>query len=325
VGFEGINTMQKLTGLIAAPFTAFDKNGELNLPTIKQQAELLISNGVNGALVGGTTGECGSLTLDERKVILEQWCETTHSLPNFSIVAHVGHSCLKDSQLLAEHAEKNGAFAIAALPPYYFKPKSAEILVAHCREIAAAAPSLPFYYYHIPSISGVTIPVINFLRAMGDTIPNFAGVKYTFEDMFDFGLCLEFENRRYDILCGRDESLLPGLSLGAVGAVGSTYNYIAPVYHEIIKAFEDGDLYAAQLAQQKSREIIEVMVKFGGIPAAKMILRMIGVDCGQVRLPLEAVPDQKYKVFQTALKEVGFFEVCSRPAHEKSVSQIAET
>jgi N-acetylneuraminate lyase len=304
--------MKKLKGLITAPFTAFDRSGELNLPVVSQQRDLLVANKISGALVGGTTGECGSLTLEERMTLTAQWCEVTRSLEDFTIIAHVGDSCLKDSQTLASHAQSVGATAIAALPPYYFKPATVEILVAHCREIATAAPNLSFYYYHIPSISGVSFPVIKFLRAMGNQIPNFAGVKYTYEDMSDFGMCLEFENRRYDILCGRDESLLAGLALGAIGAVGSTYNYMAPVYNEMIAAFNDGNLGMAQAAQERSRQIIDVMVRFGGIPAAKSIMKMIGIDCGDVRLPLAAISNEKYEAFQTALEEAGFFQFCSR-------------
>ncbi|HEY8561624.1 MAG TPA: dihydrodipicolinate synthase family protein [Pyrinomonadaceae bacterium] len=314
--------MQKLKGLIAAPFTAFDADGELNLPAIDKQIELLTGNQISGALVNGTTGECGSLTLDERMTVAERWCAAARAFDDFAVVAHVGHSCLKDSRTLAAHAQKVGATAVAALPPYYFKPASAEILVEHCRLIAEAAPGLPFYYYHIPSISGVAIPVINILRALGDKIPNFAGVKFTYEDLYDFGLCLEFENRRYDILCGRDESLLPGLALGATGAVGSTYNYIAPVYRELIEAFAANDLAAAQAAQEKSRQIISVMVNFGGIPAAKTIMRMIGIDCGQVRLPLAAVSDAKFAEFEKALAAVGFFDVCSRSTNASAPNAV---
>lgn len=317
--------MQKINGLVAAPFTAFDKNGELNLSVIEQYAEFLVANGVSGALVGGTTGECGSLTFEERLKVTERWCEVTRGLENFPIFAHVGHSCLKESQMLAAQAEKVGASAIAALAPYYFKPNSVETLIAHCAEIAAAAPSLPFYYYHLPSITGVFIPVIEFLRAMGDRIPNFGGVKFTYEDMNDFGLCLEFEDRRYDILCGRDESLLAGLALGSIGAVGSTYNYMTPIYLEIIKAFQSGDMLTAQKAQEKVRQVIDIKLKFGGINAGKSIMRMVGVDCGNVRLPLPEMTEEKYAAFQKALDEIGFFDFSSKSSNNKVVSQVSES
>jgi N-acetylneuraminate lyase len=312
--------MKKLEGLISAPFTAFRADGELNLPVVDQQLDLLVANGISAALVGGTTGESGSLTLEERMTLTARWCEATRCSEDFPIIAHVGDSCLKNSQALASHAQSVGAWAVAALAPYYFKPASVEILVAHCREIAAAAPDLPFYYYHLPGITGVSFPVIQFLRAMGDQIPNFAGVKYTYEDMSDFGLCLEFENRRYDIMCGRDESLLAGLALGAAGAVGSTYNYMAPVYLEMIAAFNRGDLATAQASQEQARQIIEVMVRFGGIPAAKSIMKMIGIDCGDVRLPLTAVTNETYEAFHTALEGAGFFQFCSRLPNSAATS-----
>lgn len=315
--------MQKLSGLIAAPFTAFDANGELNLPIIEKQAEFLVRNGVNGVLVGGTTGECGSLTIEERLTITERWCEVTKGIENFPVIAHVGHSCLKESQILAEQAEKVGASAVAALAPYYFKPDSVEVLVEHCREIASSAPNLPFYYYHMPSMTGVAIPVIEFLRAVGDKIPNFAGVKFTYEDMFDFGMSLEFDNRKYDILCGRDESLLAGLALGAVGAVGSTYNYMNPIYLEVVKQYEKGNMLAAQIAQEKVRQVIDLLPKFGGLTAGKAMMKMVGVDCGDVRLPLSKISNRKYEEFQNELEKVGFFDFCSR-SNSKSISQIAE-
>jgi N-acetylneuraminate lyase len=311
--------MQKLTGIIAAPFTAFDASGELNLDSIDSQIASLINNKVSGALVGGTTGECGSLTLEERLTLTKIWCEKTAHLTNFPIIAHVGHSCIKDSQKLAEQAQAAGAVAVAALPPYYFKPSSAQIIVEVCREIAAAAPKLPFYYYHIPSITNVNVPVIEILKSLDDSIPNFAGIKFTYEDMYDFGLCLEYENRRFDVLCGRDESLLAGLALGAVGAVGSTYNYMAPVYLKLIAAFERGDLAAAQVAQQKSRYVIDLMIRFGGMSAAKMIMQMIGIDCGQVRLPLGYISKQKYDDLKIELESVGFFNFCSRSVYTETV------
>lgn len=312
--------MQKTNGLIAAPFTPFGQDGELNLAVIEQYADFLVANGVSGALVGGTTGECGSLTFEERLKVTERWCEVTRGLENFPVFAHVGHSCLKESQMLAAQAEKVGASAVAALAPYYFKPNSVETLIAHCAGIAAAAPSLPFYYYHLPSITGVFTPVISILKALGDRIPNFGGVKFTYEDMNDFGMCFEFEDRHYDILCGRDEALLAGLALGAVGAVGSTYNYMSPIFLKMIKAFESGDMLTAQKAQEKVRQVIDVKLQFGGINAGKSIMRMVGVDCGNVRLPLPEMTDEKYEGFQKALDEIGFFEFCSRSTHNTLIA-----
>src|SRR4028118_969803 len=110
--------MQKLTGLIAAPFTPFKTDGELNLSVVEQQFELFLASDISGALVGGTTGECGSLTTDERMKLTERWCEVVGGNSEFPIIVHVGPRCLKDSQALAAHAERHRAAAVAALPPY---------------------------------------------------------------------------------------------------------------------------------------------------------------------------------------------------------------
>src|SRR3954469_8189210 len=120
------------------------------------------------------------------------------------------------------------------MAPFFFRPGTVQELVDFMAQVAAAAPALPFYYYHIPSMTGVHIPAAEFLRAAADRIPNLAGVKFTFENLMDYAECVRFSGGRFDVLFGRDEMLLAGLSLGAHGAIGSTYNFAAPVYHRII-------------------------------------------------------------------------------------------
>src|SRR5690349_10028693 len=142
---------KRLTGLIAAPFTAFHADGKLNLGMIKQQAELLRQNKVAGAFVCGTTGEGVSLSLPERQQIAEKWREWVG--PELAVIVHVGHTCQEDACQLASHAQQMGAAAIAAVAPYFFQAASPNDLVDFFAPIAGAAPDLPFYYYHIPSMS----------------------------------------------------------------------------------------------------------------------------------------------------------------------------
>ena len=91
--------------------------------------------------------------------------------------------------------------------------------------------------------------MLNLLQEVDGTIPNFAGIKYTHEDFMDFLSCLRFQNGKYDMLWGRDENMLAALSLGSKGAVGSTYNYAAPLYSEMAEAFDRNDLEKAQALQ----------------------------------------------------------------------------
>jgi N-acetylneuraminate lyase len=115
------------------------------------------------------------------------------------------------------------------------------------------------------------------------------------------------------VLFGRDEILLAGLALGAQGAVGSTYNYAAPVYQRLIAAFRRGDLAAAQAAQEQANAMIAVLIRYGGSPAAgKGFMRAAGLDCGTVRLPLRPLTDEQAEALRAEAVAVGFPEFASR-------------
>ncbi len=299
-----------LTGLIAAPFTPFDDDGELVLATIPKQAALLAHNGVTGAFVCGTTGEGYSLTVAERKQVVAAWRAATP--PGLKLVVHVGHLSIADSCELARHAQDVGADAIATIAPNFFKPAGAAELVAWCRHVAAAAPTLPFYYYHMPAMTGVTIPVAEFLRKTEGLIPTLAGVKFTHEDLMDYGQASQVADGRYAMLFGRDEILLAGLSLGAAGAVGSTYNFAAPLFRRLMDAFDAGDLATARIEQARARNFITIIHQHGGLAAAKFVMKIIGVDCGPVRLPLRRLTAEQEISLRNALEGVGFFDYCCK-------------
>jgi N-acetylneuraminate lyase len=299
-----------LTGLVAAPHTPFRADGALDLDTIPRIAALLAHNGVSGAFICGTTGEGSSLSVAERKEVATAW---RRSAPKgLKLAVHVGHLCLAESCALAAHAQEIGADAVATIAPSFFKPAGEAELVEWCRRIAAAAPSLPFYYYHMPAMTGVNIPAADFLQRARDVIPNLAGVKFTHEDLMDYGNAGEVDGGRYGMLFGRDEILLAGLSLGAVGAVGSTYNYAAPLYLRLIAAFERGDLAAARRAQTQAREFISVVGRYGGLAAGKLAMKLVGVDCGPVRLPLRHPSSEQERSLRQGLERIGFFDYCSR-------------
>src|SRR3712207_7963497 len=80
-----------------------------------------------------------------------------------------------------------------------------EELVKYCEQIAAGAPSLPFYYYHIPAFNGAFLPMTELLKAVDGRIPNFAGIKYTFESLYEYNQCRLYKNGKYDMLHGRSE------------------------------------------------------------------------------------------------------------------------
>lgn len=293
-----------LTGLVAAPFTPFHPDGSLDTSPVGRQAANLIADGVTGAFVCGTTGEGPSMSTAERMRVAEAWVPAARE--RLRVIVHVGHASVAEAMVLAAHAQGIGAAGIACMAPYFFKPGSVEDLVAFCAPVAAAAPDLPFYYYHIPSLTGANLPMVTFLAAAGRVIPSLAGIKYTHEDMLDFSACLRFDGGRYDILFGRDEMLLAGLALGAKGAIGSTYNYMSPIYHRVIEAFARGDTAAARAEQARATDIIAVMLRHGGLPAGKAMMAIAGIDCGPVRPPLHDLGDARRESLRRDLEPLGF-------------------
>ena len=305
--------MQKIKGIIAAAYTPMDDGAELKLDVIQAYADFLKTNGVAGVFLCGTTGESASLSVAERMKVTEAWAAL--SPDNFSIIVQVGHNSLKESKLLAKHAREAGADAISVIAPSFFKPTKITDLIAYCSEIALEASDKPFYFYHIPSMTGVNFDMLGFMENVGDKIPNFTGIKFTHENLMDYGLCVGYKERKYDMLFGRDEILLSALSLGAQGAVGSTYNLIAPLYNKIIESFKAGEMNQAQLFQIKAMEFVRVLIRYGGgVVAGKAIMKLIGMDCGPARLPLGSVNDTSG--LQEDLKQLGFFGYCSKVREE---------
>jgi N-acetylneuraminate lyase len=299
----------RIHGLVAAPYTPFNEDGSLHLDLIPRYAAHLAENGVAGAFVCGTTGEGPSLTVAERKQIAERWVKSVPS--SVRVIVHTGHNSLSDACELAQHAQEIGAAATSLTSPSFFKPANIRDLVHTCALVANAAPELPFYYYHIPSMTGVSLPVPDFLHSAKDHIPNLAGVKFTHESLMEYANAVRVDAGRFDVLFGRDEMLLGSLTVGAKGAVGSTYNYLAPIFNRLLEAYRNLDLAAAEAEQNKANDIIGVMIKHGGLPAGKAIMKLLGLDCGPVRLPLRTLNEVQCNALRDDLEKAGFSPVTS--------------
>ena len=298
---------EHVEGLIAAPYTPFGPDGEVDLDRIDAYAALLARGRLAGAFVCGTTGEGLSLSQAERMAVAERWVRAAPD--GLKIIVHVGHNSLAVSRALAGHARDIGAWAVAALSPFFFKPATGAQLAACLGEISAAAPEMPLYYYHIPSMTGVNVRVVDLLEAAADTVPALVGVKYTFEDLMDYALCLRARGGRFDMLFGRDEILLAGLALGARGGVGSTYNYAPRLYTDLMAAFARGDLAAARDLQHVSASIVRVLVAHGGgVRCGKTIMKLIGLDCGPCRAPIVPVGDDEAEAIRAELDAAGWPE-----------------
>ncbi|MBI5381912.1 MAG: dihydrodipicolinate synthase family protein [Opitutae bacterium] len=303
----------RFRGLVAAPFTPFKSDKSINLDVIPAYARLLRDNGVTAAFVCGTTGEGLSLTMQERKDVAEAWMKVADD--KLSVIVHVGNNCISEAQELTRHAAKIGAAAVGAFAPCFFKPRDNDELVNWCAAIAGAAPEIPFYYYNIPSMTGVNFKVAPFLAKAAGRIPSLAGVKYTYEDLEDFEECVKFEGGRYDLLFGRDELLMEGCGRGALGAVGSTYNYAAPLYVKIMEHLKAGKTQEARTLQDKAIKMISICASVGVThqSATKSMMAWHGVDCGPMRLPVSTITPTQSAELRRKLMEIDYFGTACRP------------
>jgi len=296
----------QLSGIIAAPHTPFRGDGAVNLGVIEQQAEHLTRHGVETVFVCGTTGESHSLTIEERRAVTGRWLEVARGTP-LRVIVHAGSNSLAEARTLAAHAQQAGAFAIAAMAPSYFKPRSVAALVDCCADVAAAAPDLPFFYYDIPTFTGVSLPMAEFLARAQESIPNLAGMKFTNADLMMFQQCLRVHGD-LSVAWGFDECLLAALALGTRAAVGSTYNFAAPLYHRLWTAFARGDLAQAREEQFRSVQLIALLASRGFFGATKAVMQMLGIDVGPARLPNATLDAAQQLMLRADLERLGFFD-----------------
>nr|XP_019936977.1 PREDICTED: N-acetylneuraminate lyase [Paralichthys olivaceus]XP_019936978.1 PREDICTED: N-acetylneuraminate lyase [Paralichthys olivaceus]XP_019936980.1 PREDICTED: N-acetylneuraminate lyase [Paralichthys olivaceus] len=283
---------KKLTGLVAATFTPFTAQDEINLSEIGPYIDYLKEKqGVNSLFVNGTTGESMSLSVAERKILAEEWCLKAKGKID-QVIVHVGCMSLKDSQELARHAAQIGADGIAVISPSFYKPSTADALRTFLHEVASVAPTMPFYYYHIPAVTGVDVLGRDVLEGIEEVIPSFSGVKFSGSDLMDFGQCVSYSQPHWSCLYGLDEQLLAALAMGAHGAVGSTYNYMGCHINKLIAAFEKGDLVQARTIQFKMQELFTYAKKLGfdlGVNK-QMMNELSGLSLGPPRLPVMPCP-----------------------------------
>ncbi|MDR1962293.1 MAG: dihydrodipicolinate synthase family protein [Planctomycetaceae bacterium] len=294
-------------GLIAATHTPFQQNGDLKLEVIPKYVQYLLDCKMDALYVNGSTGEGISLSVDERQTALEAFVHAVGG--RLPIIAQVGANALTDCQKLAAHAEKTGVTAISACAPSYFKVTTASLLVDLMKEIAAAAPKTPFYYYHIPRFTGLSIEIGRFLKEAETKIPTLRGMKYTDTKTFEYLEALEYGNRKLNVLWGCDEMLLSALAVGAPGAVGSTYPLCNIVSRQVLNAWNERDFEKAKCWQLRSWEYVKVLCRYGDLLSGQRILmKSFGLDLGACRLPIEMMSEEAGKKMLADLKTIGYYD-----------------
>lgn len=279
--------LDKYKGIFPAFYACYGDDGEISKERVKAFTRYLISKGVKGLYVGGSSGECIYQSVEDRKTLLEAVMEEAKG--KITIIAHVACNNTKDSMELASHAEKCGVDAIASIPPIYFHLPDYAI-AKYWNDISSAAPNTDFIIYNIPQLAGVALS-IPLLREMLKN-PRVVGVKNSSmptQDIQMFKAEGTKSGRDFVVFNGPDEQLVSGLSIGADGGIGGTYAVMPELYLAIFDAVKKGDIEKARRVQNDADEIIYALCTAKGNLYATMkevIKLRLGMDLGGVREPL---------------------------------------
>ncbi len=280
--------LEKFKGVFPALLTPFDKNDNINEAALEQLIEMNLQKGVKGFYVGGSTAEVYLLSDEERKYIYKLVKDIVND--RCTLIAHIG--CISTRQTIGygQFVEELGYDAVSSVAPFYYKFTFEEIK-KHYFSIVENV-SLPMIVYNFPSFSGVNLTVNNLSEFLKDD--RFIGIKHTSNDYFAME---QFKTAFSDkvIYNGFDEMFLAGLSMGADGGIGSTFNFMAEKFIKIQKLFTDGKYEKAYKIQQDANKIISALVKVGVFQGEKAVLNMLGIDFEDVRAPFEKLSKENYK------------------------------
>ena len=300
------NLKREIRGYIAAVVAPMKENGDIFPERTADLADYLISSGIDGLYVNGTTGEGPSLTLEERNEMTDSWCRVVKG--RVPVIVHVGDNSLPNARRMARFAADAGADAVAALPPWYFKPATVELLVSWLKEIAGEAGDIPFYYYNLPGVTGVEFDMVRFMELALKEIPTFRGIKFSSLNIPECQACVDAGGDEANVFWGCDEAILTGFSIGCSGAVGSTYNFALPLYLGIRDAWDEGDLDLARRLQSNAVNLVRVCGKYGGQRAFKAMMKIVGMDCGPSRLPILTLTGKEMSELEMEVRKIGFFD-----------------
>lgn len=290
--------MKKFTGVMPALITPLNADETINVPVLQKQLADLMEEGADGFYIGGATGEGIALTAAARKVLAEEAVKfVDHRVP---CIVHIASANFAEAIELAKHAEAVGADGISAIPPMFFAYDVNDVYNYY--KAIAEAVNIPLIVYYNPAAgfnmnAGIAAKLFE--------IENVTGIKWTSSDYYGVIQLQNLTNGEMNIINGPDEMLLMGLSAGADGGIGSTYNVMMPLIKAIYENFKAGNMAEALAYQKKADRIIAAILKWKVIPAIKVILNARGYKVGEAAFPMTRYTEEQKAQILTDMREAG--------------------
>ncbi|MBV7334955.1 dihydrodipicolinate synthase family protein [Chloroflexi bacterium TSY] len=294
--------MAKFEGVVPALITPMDRDGRINEDALRKVIEFNIQAGVHGFWVAGGTGE--SVLLDDQENMRVAEIAAAQNQGRINNIMHVGAPTTARSARLAEHAAKVGVEAICCVPPFFYG-RSDEAIVEHYRVVAAAA-DLPLFVYNLPSATGVEITP-ELMAKIQEGVPQLIGLKHSALNMMNVRT---FAKMGLACFIGNCRLMLPAMTVGAVGNVDGPPNMAPELWMAIWRAYQKGDLAAAEAAQDRAIEVANLMERHYFHAQIKAVLsERLGIDCGNPRPPGEALTDAQRSLLLKRVAELGLDRV----------------
>lgn len=275
-----------LRGCFVALVTPFQENGQLDEDALQQLVRWQISEGIDGIVACGTTGESVALNDQEyRRVIEIVVREASGKVP---VIAGAGTNNTEKTVEMARLCQELGADAILSVTPYYNKPTQRG-LYEHFRAIAEAV-SIPVILYNVPGRTGVNLQADTTLQLAG--LPNIRAVKEASGDLMQIMRILQKRPSGFAVLSGDDAITLPLLALGADGIISVVANQIPRDFTRLVHAALQGDLETARQLHYRYLHLMNLnFIETNPIPV-KTSLAAMGKIREVFRLPLTPMTPQ---------------------------------
>ncbi|MEI4525667.1 4-hydroxy-tetrahydrodipicolinate synthase [Priestia megaterium] len=295
-----MNFGQVLTAMV----TPFDRNGEIDFNATKTLVEHLITNGTDGLVVAGTTGESPTLTTEEKIELFK--CVVEAAAGRVHVIAGTGSNNTQASMSLTKLAEETGVDGIMLVAPYYNKP-SQEGLYQHFKTIAEST-SLPVMLYNIPGRSIVNISVETIVRL--SEIPNVVSIKEASGNLDAMAEIISKTPSDFTLYSGDDGLTIPVLAIGGAGVISVASHIIGNDMQEMINAFKNGDVQKAAATHRNLLPIMRALFIAPSPSPVKAALNLNGIQVGGVRLPMVPLSNKEQSALEKVLQASGINATC---------------
>jgi N-acetylneuraminate lyase len=295
--------INKFRGIFPALVTPYTKEGNINEKSLREIIRINLKNKISGFYVNGSSAETFLLNIEERKQILDIVFDEIGG--NCALIYHVGSIATKEALELAKYGESIGVDAISAVPPFYYNFNFNEIKEYYIDLVESV--NIPMIIYYFPAFSGAQLSIDNINELLIDD--RVIGIKYTSINLYH----LERIKNNKVLFNGFDEILLGGLSMGADGGIGSTYNFMADKFVKIYNLYNDNKIKEALKIQKEANNIIDVLKKVGVIQGVKYALEGMGIECNGCRKPFKNLNDEDKRLLDFIFEKNGISNSARTP------------